>query len=64
MALASAALGVGAALGTGSCGEDRPGVEVEGGTGTGETGPGRTGTTGTGERTAPGERTGTETAPP
>ena len=56
--LASAALGVGASLGVGACGEDRGSVEIEGGTTGGSTTGGST--TGATE-TAPG--TGAETAP-
>ena len=47
--IVSALLGAGAAFAVGSCGEDRGGVEVEGGTGTTGTGgtTGESGTTGT-----------------
>jgi hypothetical protein len=48
IALLCAALGAAAAIPVGGCGEDRGGVEVEGGTtGTGTTGTSGGGTTGT-----------------
>ena len=55
--LVAAALGVGAALGAAACGEDRGGVEVESGTGTGRTGTGRTGTSPTSTQGTDGGRT-------
>lgn len=63
--LVSAALGVGAALGAGACGEDRGSVDVKGGgtdTGTGKTSTGKTGTGATTTDTAP-ERTTTKPKP-
>ena len=69
LAVASATLGVGAALAAGACGEDRGSVEVEGGTtggagtvGTTGTAPTPTGTTGT-TTTPTTESTGTTTSP-
>ncbi len=50
--LAAGALGVGASLGVGACGEDRGSVSVE---------DGGTGTAGTGKSTTPTETTPTET---
>jgi hypothetical protein len=57
----TAALGAGAAVGVGACGEERGGVEIEGGTGTDATGTAGTGT-GT-VPTAPTETERTTTAP-
>lgn len=58
-AIAAGLLGAGAALGAGACGEDRGGVEVEGGTGTGTVGT--AGTAPTAPQTAP--QTAPENAP-
>jgi hypothetical protein len=55
----TAALGAGAAVAVGACGEERGGVEIEGGTGTGGTGTAGTGTV----PTAPTETERTTTAP-
>jgi hypothetical protein len=55
----TAALGAGAAVGVGACGEERGGVEIEDRTGTGGTGTAGTGTV----PTAPTETERTTTAP-
>ena len=55
----TAVLGAGAAVAVGACGEERGGVEIEGGTGTDGTGTADTGTV----PTAPTETERTTTAP-